>query len=231
MINNLHIKRRRFARIETVMSGLISAAFMAGLLLGFNGHPTAPKHRSAVLDDAVEIEMPALAAEPPEVEKVEDLPAEDEAQPAAYAPPSLVDIPTIAPDATFVQEIAPPPPPGIDQPKDLVTIPPPGSGSFAGHRAQVFDLSQLDQKPVVRIQNPPVFPADMRRRGISGEVNIRFIVDPDGNVRDPEVVSATNFEFQVAALQAVSKWKFRPGRRNGRSVSTWMTEDLGFQLE
>ena len=231
MINNLRVSRRRAVRIETVISAAISGSLIAVCLFGFNGHPNAPKHRGVQADDLVQIEMPPLAAEPPEVQRAEELPPEDDAEPVAYAPPTLVDIPSITPDATFVQEIAPPPPPGIEPAKNLVAIPPASPGGFGGHRQQIFDLAQLDQKPAVRIQNPPVFPADMRRRGISGEVNLRFVVDADGNVRDPEVVSATNFEFQIAALQAVSKWKFRPGRRNGRSVSTWMTEALGFQLE
>jgi protein TonB len=71
----------------------------------------------------------------------------------------------------------------------------------------------------------------MRRMGLKGEVDIGFIVDANGNVLDPYVINASRSEFEIAALQAISKWKFRPGRRGGRSVSTRMTEDIAFELE
>jgi protein TonB len=174
--------------------------------------------------------MPNLPPEP-ETPKIEDLPPEDEAVPVSYAPPSLVDIPTITPDATFVQQIAPPPPPGIDQVKGVVTIPPARPTGVGQGVDRIFDLSQLDQTPVVRIQQQPTYPFEMRRAGLMGEVNIGFIVDTSGNVRDPYVISATHLEFEVAALQAIKKWKFSPGRKNGRNVNTRMSEDIAFAIE
>jgi protein TonB len=60
----------------------------------------------------------------------------------------------------------------------------------------------------------------MRRAGIEGEVLVEFIVDTNGNVRNPFVVRSTQREFEAAAIQAISKWKFRPGRRGGRDVNT-----------
>ena len=218
-------------RVENIISSAISASLITGALLGFNGHPKVAKQRTAQADDLVQIEMPTLPPELPEAQKAEDLPPEDEAERVAYAPPSLVDIPAITPDATFIQQIAPPPPPGIEQAKGIVAIPPAGPVGFGRNLDHIFDLSELDQRPVIRIQQHPLFPAEMRRAGITGEVNIRFIVDADGNVRDPDVISASNSEFEIAALQAISRWKFRPGRRNGHNVNTRMTEEIGFELE
>ena len=84
--------------------------------------------------------------------------------------------------------------------------------------------------PVARVQQNPIYPYEMRRAGITGEVNIGFIVDSNGDVRDAYTISSTRREFETAAVQAVSKWKFRPGRKSGRAVFTHMQVPIQFQL-
>jgi protein TonB len=125
----------------------------------------------------------------------------------------------------------PPPPPGVATSKGVVTIPanprPPGWGK--GY-SNLFDISQLDQIPVARLQPPPNYPYEMKRSGITGTVVVGFICDSDGNVRDAYVVSSTHREFDAAAVQAVSKWKFKAGRRGGRAVNTRMSVPLEFTL-
>jgi protein TonB len=68
----------------------------------------------------------------------------------------------------------------------------------------------------------------MRQNGIKGEVNVGFIVDVNGDVRDAYVVNSTHREFEAPAVQAVSKWKFRPGRRNAHAVNTRMSVPIVF---
>jgi protein TonB len=218
-------------RKDLIIGIVVSASLIAGLLLGFNGRPEKVKHGPAQTDDTIQIEMPVLPPEPPETKKAqEDLPPEDDAVQVTFAPPSLVDIPTIVPDATFVQQIAPPPPPGIEQAKGVVTIPPARPAGFGRGLGQIFDISQLDQIPVARIQQQPIYPYEMRRAGITGEVNVGFIVDSNGDVRDAYVINSTHREFEVPAVQAVSKWKFRPGRRGGRAVNTRMSVPIVFSF-
>lgn len=217
-------------RTDLIIGIVVSASVIAGLLLGFNGHPGAVKHGTTKTDDTLQIEMPVLPPEPPETQKLEDLPPEDDVVQVTFAPPSLVDIPTIVADATFVQQITPPPPPGIAQAKGIVTIPPAPPSGFGRGLGQIFDISQLDQIPVPRFRQQPIYPYEMRRAGITGEVNIGFIVDANGDVRDPYVINSTHREFEVAAVQAVAKWKFRPGRRGGRNVNTKMSVPIVFSF-
>jgi protein TonB len=219
-------------RRDLIIGIVVSASLIATLLLGFNGHPGKAKHGPAQTEDVVQIEMPTLPPEPPETKKEEELPPQDEdVVQVSYAPPSLVDIPTIVADATsFVQQIAPPPPPGLTQAKGIVTIPPTPPSGFGRGLGQIFDISQLDQIPVARLQQQPIYPYEMRRAGITGEVNIGFIVDVNGDVRDAYVINSTHREFEVPAVQAVSKWKFRPGRRGGRNVNTRMSVPIVFSF-
>lgn len=218
-------------RTDLIIGIVVSASVLAGLLLGFNGHPGAVKHGPAQTDDTLQIEMPVLPPEPPETQKVDDLPPDEDVVQVTFAPPSLVDIPTIAADAnTFVQAIQPPPPPGVEQAKGIVTIPPARPAGFGRGLGQIFDISQLDQIPMARLQPQPVYPYEMRRAGITGEVNVGFIVDANGDVRDAYVMNSTHREFEVPAVQAVSKWKFRPGRRGGKAVNTRMSVPIVFSF-
>ena len=83
---------------------------------------------------------------------------------------------------------------------------------------------------MARVQPQPVYPYEMRRAGITGEVNVGFIVDSNGDVRDAYVINSTHREFEVPAVQAVSKWKFRPGRRSGKAVNTRMSVPIVFSF-
>ena len=113
----------------------------------------------------------------------------------------------------------------------VVTIPanprPPGWGKTYSN---LFDISQLDQRPEPRVQSPPTYPYEMKRSGTEGSVMVGFICDVDGNVRDAYVISSTHREFDAPAVQAVSKWKFRPGKRGGKVVNTKMSVPIDFKI-
>ena len=59
----------------------------------------------------------------------------------------------------------------------------------------------------------PKFPAQAVREGItSGEVTVKFTVQPDGSVTDTSVIAAKPRRgiFDDAAMRAVLRWKFKP---------------------
>ncbi|MGH7947560.1 MAG: TonB family protein, partial [Opitutaceae bacterium] len=96
---------------------------------------------------------------------------------------------------------------------------------------QVFGISMLDQTPVARFQSRPQYPFEMRRAGISGEVVVDFVVDTNGDVQNARPIRSSQQEFEAAAVQAVSKWKFKPGRKGGSDVLTHMQVPIVFSLE
>jgi len=59
---------------------------------------------------------------------------------------------------------------------------------------------------------------------------VGFICDAEGNVRDPYAVSSDHREFDTPAVQAVAKWKFKPGRRGGKNVNTRMSVPIVFTI-
>jgi periplasmic protein TonB len=65
---------------------------------------------------------------------------------------------------------------------------------------------------------------------LAGEVVVRFVVDAQGAVRRARVVQSSRAEFEGPALRAVERWRFRPGRKAGRAVATWMEVPIAFAL-
>jgi protein TonB len=95
---------------------------------------------------------------------------------------------------------------------------------------EVFDLKNLDQQPVARMRQQPVYPFEMKRQGIGAEVVVEFICDNAGEVRDARVVKSDNHAFDAAALEAIYKWKFRPGKKGGRAVNARMQLPFQFSI-
>jgi TonB family protein len=96
--------------------------------------------------------------------------------------------------------------------------------------ANAYELSQLDQIPVPRYQAKPVYPSTLSHAGVTGEATVGFIVDSAGNVCSAYAVKSTLVEFGAAAVEAVNKWKFRPGQKGGIPVNTRMQVPIVFAL-
>ena len=106
----------------------------------------------------------------------------------------------------------------------------PTATTTATAKVRVYDLEEVDQKPVASYQQRPRYPVSMRRNGISGGARVRFVIDTDGTVHDARSVEATHPDFGVAAVQAVSGWKFKPGVKNGQPVVTRMSVPIMFTV-
>jgi protein TonB len=86
-----------------------------------------------------------------------------------------------------------------------------------------------DVIPLVRI--PPQYPRIASRRGIEGVVTVSFTITKDGQVRDPNVISAKPENiFDSAALKAIVKWKFKPKVVDGQPVERQATQEIEFKL-
>lgn len=171
------------------------------------------------------IEMPKIEPDEPEVQEADD----QQASPTDFAPPMLTDVPQLVTDTSFVQQMQPPPPEGLRPNSAVFTIPENRSGGL-GKGIEVFDISKLDQIPEVKYRVDVQYPFEMRRAGVTGEVTVDFIVDSNGNVMNAYAAKSSQREFEANAVTAVSKWKFKPGRKNGRAVNTHMQVPIVFTL-
>jgi protein TonB len=212
-------------RRDLAIGILVSIVFHVGIAWLGDGK-TKPKPKPKDDTPTVQLmEMPKV--EPDEPEVVED--NQQQQAPADLAPPMQTDAPQVVTPDSFVQQVQPPPPEGLHLSNAAIKIPEGRPGGL-GKGMNVFDISQLDQAPVAKYQARPQYPFEMRRAGISGQVVVDFIVDVNGEVRNAFSAQSSQREFEAAAVQAVSKWKFRPGRKNGHSVNTHMQVPIVFTL-
>jgi protein TonB len=145
------------------------------------------------------------------------------------APPMQQDVPQLATPDSFVQKIQPPPPENVAIAANMNIVPEVRDPNmFRGMK--VFDISMLDVTPSAKFQARPQYPFEMRRAGIAGEVVVDFIVDTNGDVQNAFALRSSQREFEAAAVQAVMKWKFKPGRKGGRDVPTHMQVPIVFTL-
>ncbi len=93
-----------------------------------------------------------------------------------------------------------------------------------------FDLSDLDKPPVLIASVSPRYPADLRRARIEGYVVILFLLNETGQVEEPHVESSSRPEFEEPALEAVRRWKFKPGMKEGEPVATFMRLPIRFKI-
>ncbi len=94
-----------------------------------------------------------------------------------------------------------------------------------------FEVSDLDHAPRAISRPTPVYPYAMRRDRISGTVTLVFVIDEEGRVTEPRVEDSTRREFERPALDAVRRWRFEPGVRDGEPVRTLVRTPIEFSLE
>ena len=80
------------------------------------------------------------------------------------------------------------------------------------------------------IQKKIEYPEIAKRAGLEGKVYVRAYVDETGNVIKAEVVKGLGGGCDEAALDAISKTKFNPGKQRGKPIKVQVTIPIIFRL-
>jgi len=75
-----------------------------------------------------------------------------------------------------------------------------------------------------------IYPAEARKRHVSGTVRMHAVIGTDGSIQTLEAVSGDPLLVQ-AALDAVRQWRYRPTTLNGEPVEVDTTIDVIFALQ
>lgn len=170
--------------------------------------------------------------------------------------PSTAETPemVIDPPEDFVVEIEPPEPPpedeppeeNLDQPSDLDLGMDLGDLAVGTGGAFVVDIPQfelggsddpfgsggLDSPPQPYAKPQPIYPNDLLRKKIGGEVVVACRVDASGSVVDASIrTSSGHRDLDAAALKAVRKWKFKPAVSGGKKVSSTALVPFNFEVK
>ena len=94
-----------------------------------------------------------------------------------------------------------------------------------------LDSDEVDSAPQPVSCPHPQFPYRAKMRGVNGEVRVAFTVLENGMVDNVSILAAepSGF-FEEAALDAVRKWRFNAGRKQGIPVRTRMKTTIEFKL-
>ena len=102
--------------------------------------------------------------------------------------------------------------------------------------AQAFSPDQLTEMPSLKSASQAqraierAYPRSLQDNGITGKVQVRFVVQADGSV-DPssvEVVAASVKALGEAAADAVAKIEFNPGKKDGAAVAAVVVMPIAF---
>ncbi len=158
------------------------------------------------------------------------------------------------------QELVPPPPPKpvipIEVPNDEILeeeiifmsseldiddynpislpAPPPVENEEKDDEMQVFVV--VEQPPVLiggykALQKNVKYPDFAVSASIEGKVIVQFIIDANGNVKNPFVVRGIGAGCDEEALRVIKTAKFKPGMQRGKAVAVEFTIPIIFKLK
>jgi TonB family protein len=84
--------------------------------------------------------------------------------------------------------------------------------------------------PSVIYKVDPDYTEEARRARISGTVIVSLIVGADGRPRDIRIVRGLGRGLDEKAAEAVARWRFRPGIKEGSTVPVQATIEVKFRL-
>lgn len=88
--------------------------------------------------------------------------------------------------------------------------------------------TELDERPKALRQDSPTYPRALKDDGLTGQAEIEFVIDREGRVLFPRIVSASHEDFGWAAATAVAQWRFQPPQKDGQQVDALMRVPILF---
>ena len=84
--------------------------------------------------------------------------------------------------------------------------------------------------PTVRYKIEPEYSEEARKAKYSGTVVLLIEVDAAGRARNVKVAKGIGLGLDEKAVEAVNKWIFNPGRKDGQPVAVRAQVEVNFRL-
>jgi TonB family protein len=104
----------------------------------------------------------------------------------------------------------------------------PGRGGNMGGGA--YKIGGGVSQPTVLFKVEPEYSEEARKAKFQGTVVLFVVVDEHGNPRDLKVIRPLGLGLDQKAIEAVEKWKFSPGKKDGKPVPVQATIEVNFRL-
>jgi len=104
----------------------------------------------------------------------------------------------------------------------------PGSGGNMGGGA--YKIGGGVSPPSILYKVEPEYSEEARKAKFQGTVLLFVIVDEKGNPRDIKIIRPLGLGLDQKAVEAVEKWKFSPGKKDGKPVPVQAQIEVNFRL-
>jgi len=106
-----------------------------------------------------------------------------------------------------------------------------GSGGGIGSGIGPYVAGNGVTHPQVLYQPLPHYTEEARKARAEGIVLIKAVIRKDGSVDSFKIVRGLGYGLDESAIQTIAtKWRFRPGTKNGVPVDVWANIEVTFRL-
>ena len=84
--------------------------------------------------------------------------------------------------------------------------------------------------PVPIVKSEPEYSYEARVAKITGSVRLSVLIGADGVPQEIRVLKSLDPGLDQNAMDAVSKWRFKPGTKDGQPVPVLTTIEVSFKL-
>ena len=104
------------------------------------------------------------------------------------------------------------------------------SGEGGGTGGGLYRVGGGASAPTVLYRIEPNYSEDARQARYQGSVALSAIVRKDGSIEILKVLRGLGLDLDENAVEALKKWKFRPGTRSGQPVDVVLNIEINFAL-
>jgi TonB family protein len=105
-----------------------------------------------------------------------------------------------------------------------------GPGEGGGFGGGVFRAGGGVTAPIVTYKVEPEYSEEARKAKFQGTVLLYIEVNERGLPQNPRIIRALGMGLDEKAIEAVMKWRFQPGRKDGKPVTVAAQVEVNFRL-
>jgi len=105
-----------------------------------------------------------------------------------------------------------------------------GPGEGGGFGGGVFKVGGGVTAPSLLYKVEPEYSEEARKAKYQGTVVLYVEVDPNGHAVNPRVIRSLGLGLDEKAMEAVRKWRFKPGYKDGHAVTVAAQIEVNFRL-
>ncbi len=105
-----------------------------------------------------------------------------------------------------------------------------GPGSGGGFGGGAYRIGGGVSAPTVLSKVEPEYSEEARKAKWQGTVVLQLVVDDQGRPQGLKVLRSLGLGLDQKAIEAVEKWRFKPGMKDGKAVPVMATIEVNFRL-